>query len=71
MTQRFFFSTAVVSFVLLASPAQAYLDPASGSMFLQLLVGGVAGLALAIKLYWRKLLGFFGAKKEQDDGLSG
>ena len=30
--------------------------PASGSMFLQMLLGGIAGVALLIKLYWFKLL---------------
>lgn len=39
----------------LAMPAQAYLDPGSGSMFLQLLLGGFAGLAVLIKMYWHKL----------------
>lgn len=51
----------------LAPPAHAYLDPASGSMFLQLLLGGLAGAALAIKLYWHKLLGLFGVKKREPD----
>lgn len=51
----------------LALPAQAYLDPASGSMFLQLLLGGVAGAALAVKLYWHKILGLFGVKKQETD----
>lgn len=51
----------------LALPAHAYLDPASGSMFLQLLLGGLAGAALAIKLYWHKLLGLFGVKKREPD----
>ena len=50
-----------------ALPAQANLDPASGSMILQLILGGVAGAAVAIKLYWSKLLGFFGVKKEEHD----
>jgi len=33
----------------------AYLDPGSGSMLLQLLAGGVAGVAVAGKMYWRRL----------------
>jgi hypothetical protein len=40
---------------------RAYLDPGSGSMLLQLLAGGVAGVAVAGKMYWRRLkrtLGF-------------
>lgn len=39
-----------------AAPAHAYLDPASGSMFLQLLLGGIAGAALFFKLAWRRIV---------------
>ncbi len=52
---------------LMALPAHAYLDPASGSMFLSLILGGVAGVGVVVKLYWRKLLARFGAKKPEHD----
>ncbi len=55
----------VLAFVAL--PAQAYLDLASGSMILQLLLGGLAGVAVVVKLYWHKLLGLFGVKREEHD----
>jgi hypothetical protein len=32
-----------------------YLDPGAGSMILQALAGGVAGLAVAGKLYWSRI----------------
>jgi len=38
-----------------AGSAHAYLDAGSGSMMLQLLLGGVAGLGVACRLYWRRL----------------
>ncbi|MCR4264709.1 hypothetical protein [Nitratireductor sp. ZSWI3] len=38
------------------SGAYAYLDGGTGSMILQVLLGGVAGLAVVGKLYWHKLL---------------
>jgi len=41
-------------------PAQAYLDPGSGSMLIQLLLGGFAGLAVIIKLFWRRILDVLG-----------
>lgn len=53
---------SVVLAVMSATEAQAYLDGGSGSMLLQLLLGGVAGLAIAGKLYWYKLLSLFGLK---------
>jgi hypothetical protein len=47
-------------------PAFGYLDPGSGSMMLQLILGGVAGLALIVKLYWQKLLSLFGINHKKD-----
>jgi hypothetical protein len=47
--------------------AHAYLDPGTGSMILQVLLGGVAGLALAGKLYWHKLLSLFGIRREASE----
>lgn len=46
--------------VPIASPAQAYLDPGTGSMILQIILGGVAGLLVAGKLYWARLKEIFG-----------
>jgi len=34
----------------------AYLDPASGSLIVQLILGGVAAAAVTIKLWWQRLL---------------
>jgi hypothetical protein len=47
---------------LLAAPAHAYLDPASGSMLVQLVLGGAAGLAVAVRLLWRRLTRVFGRR---------
>lgn len=46
--------------IVVAHPAYAYVDPGAGSMVLQLLLGGVAGLLVIFKLWWRSILGFFG-----------
>ncbi len=53
--------------ILLAPSAHAYLDPASGSMVVQMILGGVAGIAVLLKLYWSKLLSLFGIKKTEHD----
>jgi len=42
----------------LTGPAWAYLDPGTGSMMLQLLLGGVAGAMVVGKLYWQRLREF-------------
>ncbi|KAB2967324.1 MAG: hypothetical protein F9K18_04420 [Thermoanaerobaculia bacterium] len=64
-------STALFLFVLAllagAAPALAYLDPAAGSLILQVLLGGIAGLALVIKLFWRRLLGLLGLDRKKQD----
>ena len=41
----------------------AYLDPGSGSMLLQVLLGGVVGLIVIVKLYWNNLLSFLHIRK--------
>ena len=41
------------------TPAYAYLDPGTGSMILQLMLGGVAGLMVVGKLYYRRAQDFF------------
>lgn len=52
--------TAIVVLLLSVSEAHAYLDAGTGSMLMQLLVGGAAGLAVLAKLYWHRLAVFLG-----------
>jgi hypothetical protein len=42
-----------------------YVDPGSGSMVLQLLLGGVSGLYVIFRIFKQKLLGLFGIHTEQ------
>jgi hypothetical protein len=37
----------------------AYLDPGSGSVILQAIVGGTAAVAVTAKLWWRRFTGLF------------
>jgi hypothetical protein len=34
----------------------AYIDPGSGSMIIQLILGGAAAVAVGAKFYWKRLL---------------
>jgi hypothetical protein len=43
----------------------AYLDPGTGSMLLQLLVGGVAAIGVAAKFYWRRVLRVLRIRKDE------
>ncbi|MGP0591327.1 hypothetical protein ACTRXD_02145 [Nitrospira sp. T9] len=54
------------------SSAQAYLDPGTGSMVLQLLLGGIAGAVVILKLYWRRFVGLFrgNAREESEHSTS-
>ena len=62
----------IVFFLSLTAPsvAFAYLDPGSGSMLLQLVLGGLAGLAVIAKLYWHRLLALFGRHSQQEESDS-
>jgi hypothetical protein len=58
-----------------ASPADAYLDPSTGSMVISALVGIVAATALAAKMFWYRVAGLLrgtarrrGRKSAADEG---
>lgn len=60
-------------FLMLVStgPAFAYLDPGTGSMLLQVILGGVAAIGVVIKLYWHRFRVAIGlGRKENSDDAS-
>jgi hypothetical protein len=52
--------------MLFVTDAFAYLDPGTGSMLLQVILGGVAAIGVALKLYWHKIMSLFGMAKDTD-----
>lgn len=57
-----------VLLLLVFTSAHAYLDPGTGSMMLQVILGGIAAVGVAVKLYWHKLRVVIGlGKKEQTE----
>jgi hypothetical protein len=40
----------------------AYLDAGTGSVLVAALAGGLAGIAVLLKLYWHRILGIFSPK---------
>jgi hypothetical protein len=58
---------AVLAVVILAIPgtAAAYIDPNAGSIVLQLVLGGIAGLGVIVRLYYRRLVGLFRRGKDE------
>jgi len=57
---------AIYTFVV-PDQAFAYLEPGTGSMLLQLLFGGVAGILVIMKLYWSRFVNFFRNRRSQKD----
>jgi hypothetical protein len=45
----------------------AYLDAGTGSMIVQLIVGGVAAAAVAVKLFWYKILRILRIRKPEPE----
>jgi hypothetical protein len=43
----------------------AYIDPGSGSYFFQLLIGGLLGAAVAVKLWWRRIWAFLTGRRDR------
>ena len=43
-----------------------YIDPASGSMLLQIILGGAAAVAVAFKMQWRRLLRLLHLRKDDE-----
>jgi len=55
-----------VFLLLIFTDAFAYLDPGTGSMLLQVILGGIAAVGVAVKLYWHKLRAAVGMAKKKD-----
>ena len=51
-----------------AGPLRAYLDPGTGSVALQLILGGVVAALATIKLYWDRLRDLITRKGVQAHG---
>ena len=49
------FTLALLFRGLFVSDAYAYIDPGSGSMFIQVIIGALVGVGITIKLYWAKI----------------
>ena len=55
----------LVLLVCSATPsAFAYLDPGTGSMLLQVILGGIAAVGVALKLFWHKIRIALGMSKK-------
>lgn len=70
MKQIVFVSLVACALGLISyQPAQAYLDPATGSYLFQLLLAGLLGALVTLKIYWKRvkafLVGLFSNKSDE------
>jgi hypothetical protein len=62
------FVVALAVMVVSAGRAEAqYLDPGAGSLIVQAVIAVTIGAAAAIRLYWRRITGFFSQRRQRDD----
>ncbi len=48
----------------------AYIDPGTGSIILQAIIAGVAGAAIAIKLFWHRIIVFLGLRNKDKSEIT-
>lgn len=44
----------------------AYLDPGTGSIIIQAVIGAVVGIGVAVKAYWLKISSLFGGRTKPE-----
>jgi len=58
----FFLIAGLFLFGVTISDAFAYIDPGSGSMVIQMIIGALVGVTIALKVYWMKIKEKFTSK---------
>lgn len=64
---KYFCAVLLAVWLVLEVPVEAYLDPGSGSMLLQILLGGFAAVGVIAKLYWNRVTSLFTRKDAPRD----
>lgn len=49
-------------YFLLIKPVHAYIDPGTGSLIIQIVIGGMIGASIAVKVFWNRLISIFKKK---------
>lgn len=61
--ERILIYSAVVQLFPFLSQILAYIDPGTGSIIIQAIIGTLVGVAIAAKLFWHRILKFLGIRK--------
>lgn len=58
----------LIFLLVLLSPgvAFAYLDPMTGGVILQVLIGALMGLVFTVKMWWKRFIGLFKKKSSEE-----
>lgn len=51
--------------------AHAYLDPGSGSLIVQIVIGGLLAFLIAVRMYWTRIVNFLTGRKPAEDPGTG
>jgi hypothetical protein len=54
--------------LLLTPNVGAYLDPGTGSMLLQVILGGIAAIGVAVKIFWHRIKLAIGLGRKSGSG---
>jgi len=57
----------LICLLLVPLPLWAYLDPSSGSIMLQMAVGGLLAALAVVRVYWRKIRSVLGLGRKRED----
>ena len=57
---------SLMAVLILTTPAYAYLDPGTGSILLQALIGGIAASVTVGSMYFQRIKAFFGGVHLQE-----
>jgi uncharacterized membrane protein len=50
---------SLMAVLILTTPAYAYLDPGTGSILLQALIGGIAASVTVVSMYYQRIKAYF------------
>lgn len=53
--------------LMLSVPAYGYIDPGTGSLIIQSIIGAIAAIGVTMKIYWHKIKLFFLRRSEAAD----
>ena len=57
----------IFAFLLFTDDAHAYIDTSTGSYIIQILLAGLMGIMLTLKVFWRQVKAFFTKDKATGD----